>query len=325
MIADLSDRFCGCLLGAAVGDGLGMPVEGLTKEEITDRYGDVRDMIAPAPDHFHSGLSAGQYTDDTEQTLILADSIIEAGFFDVERFAAGLCEWGRCWTADPCQNRGVGWTSMTAIGELLRDRPWREAGVATPTCGSAMRTAPIGLVYHCSLDLVASYSDLQSLPTHSSAAARAGAVAVGVGVALSLLGFSPARVLETAATFADRVDHDFARRLIFVRELLGLDPAEALAEIGTSPMVGETVSAAFFCYVSLEPEEALVAAASAGGDTDTIASIAGALAGAARGSEWIPERWLTRLEDRVRIEGVAADLAILAGRICSGIREPTTI
>lgn len=320
MAADLCDRFCGCLLGAAVGDGLGMPVEGLTREEIRDRFGEVRDMIAPAPDHFHSRLSAGQYTDDTEQTLILADSIIEAGFFDVERFAARLCEWGRCWTADPGLNRGVGWTSMTAIGELLRDRPWQEAGLATPTCGSAMRTAPIGLVYHCSLDLVASYSDLQSLPTHSSAAARAGAVAVGVGVALSLLGFSPIRVLEMAASFSGRVDHDFARRLLFVKELLDLDPAEALAEIGTSPMVGETVPAAFFCHLRLEPEEALVAAASAGGDTDSIASIAGALAGASLGSGWIPERWLTRLEDRERIEKAARDLAAVAARTCPGIR-----
>ncbi|MGB3943348.1 MAG: ADP-ribosylglycohydrolase family protein, partial [Methanothrix sp.] len=302
MAADISDRFCGCLLGAAVGDGLGMPVEGLTAGEIRDRYGEVRDMIDPAPDHFHYRLSAGQYTDDTEQTLILADSIIDAGFFDVDRFAAGLCEWGRCWTADPGLNRGVGWTSMTAIGELMRDRPWGEAGFATPTCGSAMRTAPIGLVYHCSLDLVASYSDLQSLPTHSSAAARAGSVAVGVGVAAAVLEFSPIRVLDTAATFADRVDHDFARRLFFVRELLDLDPGEALAEIGTSPMVGETVPAAFFCYVSLEPEEALIAAASNGGDTDSVASIAGALAGASHGSRWIPERWLTRLEDRERIE-----------------------
>ncbi|MDF0592749.1 ADP-ribosylglycohydrolase family protein [Methanotrichaceae archaeon M04Ac] len=319
MAGDLLDRFCGCLLGLAVGDALGMPVEGLTRDEIRASAGEVREMLAPAADHFHSGLAPGQYTDDTEQTLILADSIIDAGFFDVERFAAKLAEWGRCWTADPGQNRGVGWTSMTAIGELLRDRPWREAGLATPTCGSAMRAAPIGLVYHCNLDLVARYADLQSLPTHSAAAARAGAVAVAAGVALSLLGFAPVKVLEMAATLTERIDRDFARRLLVVEELLDLDPAEALGEIGTSPMVSETVPAAFFCHLKLEPEEALIAAASNGGDTDSIASIAGALAGASRGSGWIPERWLFHLEDRERIERVARDLAAVASRICPGI------
>jgi ADP-ribosylglycohydrolase len=319
MAGDLSERFCGCLLGLAVGDALGMPVEALTRDDIRASVGEVREMTAPAADHFHCGLAPGQYTDDTEQTLILADSIIDAGFFDVERFAAKLAEWGRCWTLDPGLNRGVGWTSMTAIGELLRDRPWREAGLATPTCGSAMRAAPIGLVYHCNLDLVARYADLQSLPTHSAAAARAGAVAVAAGVALSLLGFAPVKVLEMAATLTERIDRDFARRLLVVEELLELDPAKALEEIGTSPMVGETVPAAFFCHLKLEPEEALIAAASNGGDTDSIASIAGALAGASRGSGWIPERWLSHLEERERIERVARDLAAVASKICPGI------
>jgi len=85
-------------------------------------------------------------------------------------------------------------------------------------------------------------------------------------------------------------------------------------------MVGETVPAAFFCHLRLDPEEALIAAASNGGDTDSIASIAGALAGASRGSDWIPERWLTRLEDRERIEKAGRDLAAVASRICPGIR-----
>ena len=75
MAGELLDRFCGCLLGAAVGDALGMPVEGMTAEEIRAGPGEVRDMIAPAADHFHSGLSPGQYTDDTEQTLILAETL----------------------------------------------------------------------------------------------------------------------------------------------------------------------------------------------------------------------------------------------------------
>ena len=158
------DRFRGCMLGLAAGDALGMPVEGLTKDQIRECLGEVRDMVAPDQDHFHCGLGPGQYTDDTEQTLLLAETIIEAGFFDVERFTAKLMDWGRCWTMDPSLNRGVGWTSKTAIQDLLRDRPWQEAGLPTPTCGSAMRTAPIGLVYHCNLDLVSMYAANRAFP-----------------------------------------------------------------------------------------------------------------------------------------------------------------
>ena len=117
----------------------------------------------------------------------------------------------------------------------------------------------------------------------------------------------------------DVIDREFGRRLLVVRELVDLDPREALAEIGTSPMVWETVPAAFYCHLKLEPEEALIAAASSGGDTDSIASIAGALAGASRGSGWIPERWFSCLEERGRIEEVATGLADVAARICPGI------
>ena len=78
MAPDMLDRFKGCFLGLAAGDALGMPTEGYTAEEIRSKFGPVRDML-PAPEcHFHTGLLAGQYTDDTEETLILAESMIEA-------------------------------------------------------------------------------------------------------------------------------------------------------------------------------------------------------------------------------------------------------
>ena len=316
------DRYKGCMLGLAVGDALGMPVEGFTAAQIEECVGTVCDMIAPDEDHFHCNLGKGQYTDDTEQTLLLAESIIEAGFFDVESFVLKLEEWCLCWLEDPSLNRGVGWTSNTAIQNLLVDMSWKESGLPTPTCGSAMRVAPIGLVYYCNLDMVSRYADIQSVPTHNSTGARAGSIAVATGVALGLLGFSPLRVLEMAATSSGRIDADFARCLLEVKELLDLDPSEALEVIGTSPMVSETVPAAFYCYLKFEPEEALIAAVSGGGDTDSIASIAGALVGASQGTAWIPERWLTCLEDRERIEKVAIDLAVMGSKTCG--RERST-
>jgi len=318
MEVDVVDRCKGCMLGLAVGDALGMPVEGFSADKIKECIGTVCDMISPDKDHFHCNLKEGQYTDDTEQTLLLAESIIEAGFFDIESFVLKLKDWGKCWLTDPSLNRGVGWTSNAAIQGLLEDASWKESGLPTPTCGSAMRCAPIGLVYYCNLDLVSRYADLQSLPTHSSPAARAGAIAVATGVALGLLGFSPSKVTEMAAKFSERADPKFARHLLMAKELLDLDPSEALKEIGTSPMVTETVPAAFYCYLKFEPEEALIAAASGGGDTDSIASIVGALMGAAHGTSWIPQRWLTCLEDRDRIKGAGLSLASMAFDICNG-------
>jgi poly(ADP-ribose) glycohydrolase ARH3 len=89
-----------------------------------------------------------------------------------------------------------------------------------------------------------------------------------------------------------------------------------LERIGNSPEAAETVPAAFYCFLKFEPEEALITAASGGGDTDSIASIAGALCGASRGFDWIPKRWLRVLEGRERIENAARGLSELHSMLC---------
>lgn len=316
MAADISDRFRGCLLGVAVGDALGMPVEGYTAEEIESKFGSVRDMM-PAPEgHFHSGLAAGQFTDDTEETLLLAESMIESYGFSGDRFADKLMDWGSLWTLDESRNRGIGFTTRSSVENMLAGQSWKESGLDIPSCGAAMRAAPIGLLYHCDLSMVARYAELQSIPTHCGAAARAGSVAVAVAVALCLQGFPREIVFKTAVELSRKVDGEFADRLLWAGTLLDLKPFEALKAIGNSPLVRETVPAAFYCFLKFEPEEALIAAASGGGDTDSIASIAGALLGASLGIGWIPERWQSCLEDRERIDRVALDLASLSSEIC---------
>ncbi len=95
--------------------------------------------------------------------------------------------------------------------------------------------------------------------------------------------------MRNAASQASRVDVDFAERLLWVGTLLDLRPEEALGLIRNSPLASETVPAAFYCFLKFEPEEALIMAASSGGDTDSIASIAGSLFGAACGSFLDPE------------------------------------
>jgi len=312
-----ADRFVGCMLGLAVGDALGMPVEGLTAREIAQTWGEVRDMMPAPDDHFHSGLVAGQYTDDTEMTLLLAETLLEAGGFSGDRFAEKLACWGSGWCRDHSLNRGVGLATRCSVEKLLSGEEWQRSGVDVPTCGSAMRVAPLGLVYHCDIGLVSRYAEVQSIPTHCGSAPRAGAVAVACGVALSLAGFPRPTVLEICSSQAEKVDRGLARRLRAVSSLLELKTEQAMQAIGTTPAVYETVPAAFYFYLKFEPEEALIAAASAGGDTDSVASMVGALWGAARGSSWIPERWLSRLEDRDRIEKIGFDLAVLCTRLCN--------
>lgn len=304
----LRDRFRGCLLGGAAGDALGMPVEGYTAEQIQSLFGRIEDMHSPPEGHFHACHQPGQFTDDTEETLILAESIIEHKGFSANGFSERLMRWGSTWSLDQRLSSGVGFATRSAVESMIAGTPWQESGISIPTCGSAMRAAPIGLFYHADLGLIRSYADLQSLPTHSSPASRAGAVAVAAGVALGLLGLPKEMILEGAARQAGRLDPDLAGRLLWVRTLLDLPPKDAQDMIRNSPLARETVVSAFYCFLRFEPEEGLVAAASGGGDTDSVASIAGNLFGAAYGEGWIPERWLVPLDQKERIEGIAEDL-----------------
>jgi ADP-ribosyl-[dinitrogen reductase] hydrolase len=308
---DLLDRFRGCLYGVAVGDALGMPTEGYTAKEIRYKFGIVRDMM-PAPDgHFHNGFLAGQFTDDTEETLMLAESLIEASGFSATNFAEKLIMWGKSWKMDERLCRGVGVATRSSVESMIAGVSWKESGQSIPTCGSAMRAAPVGLLYSEDLGLVSKYAELQSLPTHCGVASRAGAIAVAVGVALCLKGFRKEMVLQTAASAARRMDIDFADRLLWILSLKDLNPEDALGQIQNSPLACETVPAAFYCFLKFEPEEALIRAASSGGDTDSIASIAGSLFGAARSTSWIPDRWMAPLEQKERIERAAMGLASL--------------
>ena len=318
MAADIVDGFVGCLLAAAIGDALGMPVEGFSSEEIRKRFGKVREMM-PAPEgHFHFGLESGQFTDDTLETLILAESMIESYGFSADNFSEKLASWGGTWALDEKLGRGVGLTSRSSIEQMRSGASWKESGLSLPTCGSAMRAAPIGLFYHCDIGLVSRYADLQSIPTHCGVAARAGSIAVACGVALGLMGFPKASVLKMVSELSSRADKDFSEKLLLVNSLLEMEPTNALSLIGTSPAVFEVVPAAFYCFLKFSPEEAIIAAASGGGDTDSIASIVGALAGASEGTGWIPERWRSTLEDAERIEAIGKKLAELSLDMCSG-------
>ena len=103
---------------------------------------------------------------------------------------------------------------------------------------------------------------------------------------------------------------------MWILSLTGLPPEDALGLIRSSPLAAETVPAAFYCFIKFEPEEGLITAAASGGDTDSVASIAGSLFGAAAGTPWIPERWLSALEQKGRIEDAARGLFHLSAEFC---------
>ncbi|WP_456330699.1 ADP-ribosylglycohydrolase family protein [Archaeoglobus sp.] len=294
----MEEKFRNCILGLAVGDALGMPVEGLSPENIKQLYGEVRDFL-PSP---YGDLDAGEWTDDTEQMIVLAESILETVYFSPENFAEKLKKW-----FVETSSRRIGPSSTRAISNLMRGVHWSRAGVFSDTCGAAMRVAPIGLVYHFSLNLVERYAEISARVTHTGSAAIGGAVAVAIAVSCNVLDFSDEEMLNEVLKRVEAYDNLLAEKIKFAYEISDRDVSYAVEKLGNSISALDVVPMAFYSYFSGKDfEESLIKAVNAGGDADSIAAVCGAIKGAKGFS--IPERWLKKLKDKDFLEELAMKL-----------------
>ena len=75
------DRAYGALVGGAIGDAMGMPASFLTRRQITDTYGYIQDFLEPEKDvqSCHGNLKAGEITDDTMESVIVSQVLIQHG------------------------------------------------------------------------------------------------------------------------------------------------------------------------------------------------------------------------------------------------------
>ncbi|GAW91014.1 ADP-ribosylglycohydrolase family protein [Calderihabitans maritimus] len=290
----LRDRFLGCLLGMAIGDALGMPAEGMSREQIRQKFGILEDF------HPARGLPAGSYTDDTQMSLIIAQSLVEHRRFCPEDIAGRFARW-RDYAVGP------GRACWEAATRLACGVPWREAGIPSAGCGSAMRVAPLGLFHYCRRGELKKDAVTSSVITHTDSRACAGAAAVAFAVSYCLTaaesGFSQEYFIRETAEFVEDLNYKMAERIKMILPLLSLEEEEGLARLGTGGFVLETVPAAFYCFLKHihSFRDALVAAVNAGGDTDSIGAICGAIAGAYHGAGKIPLVWKDRVQDRDKI------------------------
>ena len=145
------DKAYGCLIGVAIGDAMGSPTTFMTLEEIAKRYGYVEEFIDPPADHpIHAGLKAGQVTDDTELTILVAESIIRSGKIDTENYIRMLIEWAL--SRKILETDFIGPSTKRALQKLIEGSDPKEAGKLGTTNGGAMRISPVGIVDRRRLD-----------------------------------------------------------------------------------------------------------------------------------------------------------------------------
>lgn len=285
------DRIVGCLVGGAIGDAMGGPHEN-----------------KPAPVNPYSG---GQWhlSDDTQLTLATCAAIRSARGVSPAAIAAGFTAAFKA-----RRIRGIGASTYSALNHLAAGGHWATAGRKGEMAagnGAAMRIAP--LAFLCDPARPEDRTTLRDVCriTHHSDEAYAGALAVAGSVREVFL--RPEEPVQDllAKVAADLPDTRVRDRLLEVLEFPPSTPLATVAErFGASGYVVESVPLALFAVraVDDQPFEEIVAGViSAGGDTDTNASIAGQVAGARVGYQALPEHLVRRLPDweEIRREAVA--------------------
>ncbi|WP_431823022.1 ADP-ribosylglycohydrolase family protein [Burkholderia sp. F1] len=302
---DQLDRAVGALLGCALGDAAGMPTQLLSPDGIRAIYGNVTGFVAPSDDHpLSAGLAAGTITDDTEQTLLLAETLLRSGAaFDHARWVDALIAW-----ENDIRARGgydlLGPSTKRALTAINAGVPVEEAGKAGDTNGAAMRIGPVGIA--TPLDpltrLVERVADT-CRATHNTNLAIASASAVAAAVSAGIEGadvHEATKVAIGAASLGEREGHWVAGASIAGRIRWAVDhvlrcdrwaAVEFITElVGTSVAAQESVPAAFAVLAATGGDvwEACLMSANLGGDTDTIGAICGTVAGACQGRAKLP-------------------------------------
>lgn len=290
-IALMLKKFKGCLLGAAIGDALGMPHETGAPNLNKMKYGYRRAYKG----HPNEALSLGQYTDDT-QLMLLAGTLLADGKFTEERYATALKE---------LYSRGAlrfpdG--SISAVCEQQEKENVPQKGVKSTTAGCLPVAVPFALAFP-DMSEACERAVRACNVTHTHPAAHA-AVSTLVTLIYHTLHETPdpiRRALVKAQAEDDVLGGKIHKALTLEKE--GMDTETALLKIGHDVSVFQTLPIAFFLISRYpHPADLLTVSANTGGNSDTIALICGAYLGAAKGIDVLPEDLLGPLEDRQRIE-----------------------
>ena len=323
-VRDVGSACEGSILGLAIGDALGFPAEFRRRNQIVAAFGgEIRDFVAlhdprwpPRPVIMGKTHPPGTYSDDTQMTIALAEGLLDTR--DDDDLDVRMNAIGRrfvAWSSSPDNDRAPGNACMTGCHAFARGAPWRTSGVAdSKGCGSAMRVAPIGLMYAADRSKLLELARGQSLLTHRHDAGIEGAAAAALLVGLAVQRRSPREMFDEVMAECAPRSPDFAACLAKVPALLDAAPELALSAggLGEAWVAEEAVASALWCFWRSPDDFARVVttAATTDGDSDSIACIAGSIAGAYLGVDAIPERWRASVEN-------AAGLTDLARRIAA--------
>jgi ADP-ribosyl-[dinitrogen reductase] hydrolase len=342
-----ADRFAGCLLGGAVGDALGWPVEFLSMVEIRKKFGPegIRDFADTA-----GGI--GAITDDTQMTLFTAEGLLrefhdsrQAGRdpdYPASIYRAYLrwlhtqgevsrdTDFRSCLDGELLKvgglhhRRAPGSTCLSALIAGKMGTVGRPVN-SSKGCGGVMRVAPVGLFCRA---LPSDIGDEERAKAAFELGCAAAAITHGHPLGYLPAGFLSAvifhlvseRSLEEAVSGAmmllvERPEYEKSTLAAMIAHAIrqsrkGIPSPEAIERLGGGWVGDEALAISLYCAFAAEGDFALGVrlAVNYSGDSDSTGAITGNFLGAMLGKGAIPRDYLEQLDLRELIEGVGKKL-----------------
>jgi len=322
---DILDKFQGSLLGVAIGDTLGRPFEGKLRTDIYSNFTNFEDFIQNKKNLFKT------YTDDTQLTLHTAEALIQGNGFNINNFISEYVKW----LDDP--PIGAGYGCISSINKLKYGIPWENAASNSGGNGTAMRVAPIGLFYYKDVKGLKQAAIKSSIITHSHPAASAGSLVIARAIAYLIdkdpkIRFSVDQffdvIISSISYSQEEIWDEFIEILHKLKSNLHVSIEAGLikfSQVGVKspffiedylghafvhPYAISTVICSLFIFLKKlnSFKDCIFELATAGGDSDTVGAIGGALAGAYFGFKNIPNDLMKLVKNYKKILKIGEEL-----------------
>jgi ADP-ribosyl-[dinitrogen reductase] hydrolase len=283
VMMSVKERVLGALMGLAVGDALGVPVEFKTR----GNYPPVTGMLGMGSHH----QPAGTWSDDTSMALCLADSLL-ADDLNLHSQMDRYCRWlyKAEWTAHG-EMFDVGGRTQQAIGDYQRTGKFLFNDEGSAGNGSIMRLAPVPMYCHAKPQRIAEvYAEASSVPTHSDTRCLSTARWMSAWMWRAMNGADLSALLDAGDLGVLGLAPEVAR------VVAGSYRAMPREQVKSGGYVVDTLEAALWALAHHSTfKETVLAAVNLGGDTDTVGAVAGQMAGALYGLSAIPTEWIHAL------------------------------
>lgn len=305
----------GSILGAAVGDAMGSVTESKTPEMIKSMFsGYVGDLLPGPKDTFVSGCEPGNVTDDFSLAYFTAEELVKCnGSVSSETAKNALIKW----SSYPEFYRFAGPTTKVSV-DKLKDEFVPQSELHFLACengkatnGSAMKIFPVGLINPGNVDKAVEDAITICMPTHDTDASLSGAAAIAAAVATAVTGVSLKEVLQAGLYGAKKgfeLGHERGKHVSVPSVEKRIEWAISIGEKGMgwektmlelSSLVGagiavvESVPCVFgiLAACGAQAMDAIKMGVNMGNDTDTVATMAGAISGAMAGYGAFPDRY----------------------------------